>query len=115
MHTRLLKLARQSEKPVCLQCLQPHDPYVHRCPHCGAPVGQFMPNMPLESVAFEADFWGKLWKRIWSDETAWPWRIACLVLITCMVPIMLVGLPFVFSKTPRDGAVDSMPPHEPPS
>ena len=82
--------------PLCLNCLEPYDPLLHYCPKCGAAVGQLTPNIPFVNIRYQCEFWGRLWKRIWSQEPGGVFiRVFGIIMILVCVPIMLVGIPFV--------------------
>ena len=85
--------------PLCTQCLAPHSPSVYYCPKCGAAVGQFTAYMPFVNIPFFANFYGRVWERVWHERgVAIHKRAASLLLVLCMAPVMLVGLPFALLK-----------------
>ncbi len=90
----------KKETPLCLNCLQPVNPLHHYCPHCGRAVGQLTPIMPYESIRWQVDIWGKMWRQLWSREISFTGKLFRLFMIIWNVPIMLVGLiPKLWQKT----------------
>ncbi len=81
-----------NETPLCLNCLKPVDPLYHYCPHCGRAVGQFTPIMPYESIIWQADIWGRMWRQMWSREISFTGRLFRLFMIIWWAPVMLLGL-----------------------
>ena len=88
--------------PVCPNCLEPCDPQVHYCPKCGSndPINPMASYMPLESVRFQAGFYGKLWRKTWAPDTQGMDRFINILLLILFCPIiLLVGLPVaIFEK-----------------
>jgi hypothetical protein len=41
------------EKPLCVSCMAPNEPFTHFCAHCGAPLTSYASTGPLESVFAE--------------------------------------------------------------
>ena len=101
MDTRLLKMARDSDVPVCLHCMRPHSPLEHFCPHCGNTVGQLTPNIPFVSIPFEVEFLSSTWRRIWASDTGAALRVVCVLIVVMLAPLLLVGLPFVLLTAAR--------------
>ncbi|MHC4411014.1 MAG: hypothetical protein ACYS0F_18650 [Planctomycetota bacterium] len=67
------------------------------CPACGAAVGQFTAYLPFIDIPFHANFYARLWHRVWFEPSvALLSRALTFLLIVVMAPIMLVGLPFVW-------------------
>lgn len=92
-------IEHKEETPLCLNCLQPVDPLHHYCPHCGRSVGQLTPIMPYESIRWQVDIWGKMWRQLGSREISIVGKLFRLFMIVWNVPIMLVGLiPIVWRK-----------------
>ncbi len=90
-------LDEPQEQPLCWQCLTPFDLLQHYCHKCGATVGQFTPYIPFVNIRFQANFFGKMWRRIWYEKATPATKVVCLLLILFLWPIMLLlGLPFVF-------------------
>lgn len=88
--------------PLCLRCLAPHSPHEYYCKHCGAAVGQFTPYIPFVDIPFYANFYGRLWKRVWHERGVPVLsRAFSLWLIGLLAPVMLVGLPFVILERRR--------------
>jgi len=89
----------EEEIPLCLNCLQPVDPLHHICPHCFRAVGQLTPIMPYESIRWQTDIWGKMWRQIWSNETSFIGKLLRLLMIAWRVPLMLIGvIPILWKK-----------------
>jgi len=85
------------EIPLCTRCLSPHSPLDYYCHNCGAAVGQFTANLPFIDIPFYANFYARLWHRVWFEPSvAFIGRALALLLILVLAPIMLVGLPFVW-------------------
>jgi len=82
----------ENEIPLCLNCLRPVNPLYHYCPHCGRAVGQLTPIMPYESIRWQVDIWGRMWRQLWSREISFAGKLFRLFMIVWNVPIMLVGL-----------------------
>jgi hypothetical protein len=82
------------ETPVCLRCLRPVDALAHYCPHCGAATGQLTPILPFESIRWETQIWGRMWRQMWSREVPFPGRLLRLFAIVCLAPVLLIGLLF---------------------
>ena len=90
------------EVPLCTRCLSPHSPSEYYCPKCGAAVGQFTAYIPFVDISFLANFYARLWERVWYErDVAIYNRAASLMLIVCLAPVMLVGLPFALLKRRR--------------
>jgi predicted amidophosphoribosyltransferase len=88
--------------PLCLNCLQPYDPLLHYCPKCGAAVGQLTPYIPFVSIGYQCEFWGRLWKKLWSRQQGHVLvRILGVVLILLFMPILLLAIPFVIRARQR--------------
>lgn len=82
--------------PLCLHCLRGYDPLRHYCPHCGAAVGQLTPYIPFVNIRYQFEFWGGLWRKLWSLEQGHvAIRVMAVLVIMWGMPLMLVGLPFV--------------------
>jgi len=91
---------QEEETPLCLNCLRSVNPLYHYCPHCGRAVGQLTPIMPYESIRWQADIWGKMWRQLWSREISFAGKLFRFFMIIWNVPIMLVGLiPMLWQKT----------------
>ncbi len=85
--------------PLCTRCLAPHSPDDHYCQNCGAAVGQFTTYIPFVDIPFYANFYARLWERVWHERrVALHSRAFCVLLILLFAPVMLVGLPFVLLK-----------------
>ena len=80
------------EIPLCLNCIQPVNPLQHIYPHCGRAVGQLTPLMPYESIRWQVDIWGKMWRQIWTNETSLAGKLMRLLMIAWRVPVMLIGV-----------------------
>ena len=90
---------RGEEVPLCTRCLSPHSPSEHYCPKCGAAVGQFTAYIPFVDIPFLANFYARLWERVWFERGVTVFsRTASLILILLLAPVMLVGLPFALLK-----------------
>ena len=90
--------------PVCPNCFEPCDPLVHYCPKCGSndPVNPMASYMPLESVRFQAGFYGKLWRKTWAPDTQMIDRGIDIMLLILFCPfIILIGLPVVIYEKIR--------------
>ena len=83
---------QEEETPLCLNCLRPVNPLYHYCPHCGRAVGQLTPIMPYESIRWQVDIWGRMWRQLWSRDISFAGKLFRLFMIIWNVPIMLVGL-----------------------
>lgn len=84
--------------PVCPNCFESCDPLDYYCKKCGSnsPVNPTASYMPLESVRFQAGFYGNLWKKIWAPDTPGIDRCTNIMLLMLFCPIiLLVGLPVV--------------------
>jgi hypothetical protein len=93
----------EQENPLCLNCLQPVNPLHHYCPHCGRAVGQLTPIMPYESIRWQADIWGRMWRQLWSRNVSFVGKLFRLLMIIWNVPVMLVGLiPILWHKLNKD-------------
>jgi len=88
--------------PVCPNCFEPCDRLDYYCKKCGSdsPVNPTASYMPLESVRFQAGFYGNLWRKIWASDTSGIDRCINIMLLMLFCPIiLLVGLPvIVFEK-----------------
>ena len=80
------------EEPLCLSCLHPVDPLYHYCPNCGRAVGQLTPVMPYESLRWQADIWGRMWKQLWLKDISIPGKFLRLLMIIWFAPIILIGI-----------------------
>ena len=83
---------QEKEIPLCLNCLQPVDLLDHYCRDCGRAVGQLTPIMPYESIRWQVDIWGQMWRQLWSRETSFAGRVFRLFMIGWNVPVMLIGI-----------------------
>jgi hypothetical protein len=93
--------------PLCTRCLAPHSQYDYYCPKCGAAVGQFTAYIPFVDIPFYANFYARLWERVWYErDVAIHNRVASLLFILWLAPVMLAGVPFALLK--RRGS----PPHQ---
>ncbi len=82
--------------PICLRCLTPYEPLQHYCDKCGEAVGTLTPYIPFVNIRFNYSIFGTMWRRMWHVEgVPIAWKILYAFLILLMVPIMLIGLPFV--------------------
>ena len=82
--------------PVCPGCLAPYEPLQHYCEKCGEAVGTLMPYIPFVNIRFNYSIFDTIWRRLWGEgKVGVGWRIIYALLILLMVPIMLVGVPFV--------------------
>jgi hypothetical protein len=84
----------QDQTPVCLCCLQPVDPLVHYCSHCGEATGQLTPIIPFVNIPWQVRIWSRMWRQIWSSEVPLLGRLLRFVMIVWCVPILLIGLLF---------------------
>ena len=92
-------IEQPKDVPLCLNCLCPVDPLDHYCPKCGRAVGQLTPIMPYESIRWEADIWGRMWRQLWAKETSVPGRIVRLFMIIFFAPVLLIGIiPKIWQK-----------------
>jgi hypothetical protein len=82
------------EVPVCLRCLRPVDPRAHYCPHCGEATGQLTPLLPFESIPWQTQIWGRMYRQLWSGRVSIPGRLFRLLVIAWFAPILLLGLLF---------------------
>lgn len=70
------------EVPVCIGCLTPISPLAHVCDQCGHSAGQFTPNLPLESIRYQAEFFGELWRRLClGRDRSVTYRLGCGIFI----------------------------------
>ncbi len=79
------------ETPVCLRCLRPVEPTAHYCPNCGEATGQLTPYLPLESVPWQTQIWGRAWRQIWSKDVSIPGRLLRLFMVSGR-PVLLIGM-----------------------
>ncbi len=82
----------EQETPVCLKCFRPISPLAHSCPHCGEAAGQYTPNLPFESIRWQAQTWGRAWRQIWSPGLSIWSRWFRLVMIVLNAPFLLIGV-----------------------
>ena len=82
----------EQETPVCIKCFRPISPLAHFCPHCGEAAGQLTPSLPFESLGWQAQMWGRVWRQIWSPGTSLPGRWFRLLMIILSAPILMVGV-----------------------
>ena len=96
--------SQSPEVPVCLGCLTPYDPLEHYCSNCGTVVGQFTPYLPFVSIPFSYSIFERLWARIWSgDAVPLVHKLLYWALIVWWAPVLLVGIPFMFSHRRSSG------------
>jgi hypothetical protein len=56
--------------------------------------------MPYESIIWQADIWGRMWRQMWSREISFAGRLFRLFMIICWAPVMLLGLiPRLWKRT----------------
>jgi len=84
--------------PVCPRCFQPVDPVNYYCPNCGETTGQLTPFIPFVNIPWAANFWGQMWRQVWSSDVSVPGRIFRRLMIIWNVPILLIGLFFRFGR-----------------
>jgi len=78
--------------PACPHCLAPISPRDDYCSHCGEAVGQLTGIIPFVNICFQTNFYGKLWRKVWSDEGVGILTVAvCLLCIIVLAPVMFVG------------------------
>ena len=95
--------SQTDEIPLCTRCLRPHSPHQHYCEHCGAAVGQYTTYIPYIDIPFFANFYGRLWRRVWFDRgVPLTSRAFGLLIILLAAPVMLIGLPFAIVKRWRE-------------
>lgn len=63
------RLARKAQ-PVCPHCFRRFLPHEYYCPRCGEAVGQLTGYIPFVSIRFYTNFYGKMWRKVWYDETS---------------------------------------------
>ncbi len=80
--------------PVCLRCLRPVEPIFHYCPHCGEATGRFTTYLPFESIPWETQIWGRMWRQLGSRNVSLPSRLLRLFMIVWAAPFLLIGLLF---------------------
>jgi|WetSurMetagenome_2_1015567.scaffolds.fasta_scaffold455735_2 hypothetical protein len=78
--------------PVCLNCMNPVESLYHYCPNCGFAIGQLTPVMPYESIRWQADIWGMIWRQLWSKEVSFAGKLFRLFMIIWFVPVILFGI-----------------------
>ena len=85
-----------------VRCKPPSPPHRYYCEHCGAAVGQFTPYIPYIDIPFFADFYGRLWRRVWFERgVSLASRALGLLIILLAAPVMLIGLPFAIARRGR--------------
>jgi hypothetical protein len=85
--------------PVCLNCMNPVVPFYHYCPNCGFAIGQLTPVMPYESLRWQANIWGMIWRQLWSKEVSFAGKLFRLFMIIWFVPVILLGIiPKIWKK-----------------
>ncbi len=57
-------------------------------------MGQLTPYLPLESVPWQTQIWGRMWRQVWSREVSIPGRLFRLLMIVWGAPVLLIGLFF---------------------
>jgi len=67
--------------PVCPRCFQPVDPVNYYCPNCAETTGQLTPFIPFVNIPWAANFWGRMWRQVWSSDVSVPGRIFRLLMI----------------------------------
>ena len=83
--------------PICAKCCTPYSRGTDYCKNCGATVGQYTAYIPFTNIRFFANFYGRLWTRVWYEQDiALSSRLFCMLLILLLAPIMLLGLPIVY-------------------
>ena len=91
-----LKESDTSEgQPLCPKCLEPFSPMEYYCRKCGGPVGKLTPYIPFVNIPFNYSVFGKMWQKVWYEESGLPMKVACLFFMVLFVPIMFLGLPFL--------------------
>ena len=95
------------ETPVCINCFNPVDPLAHYCPNCGEATGQFTQYIPFVNIRWQVRVWGKIWRQVFSRDVSIAGRIFRMLMIIWKVPIMLVGLLFIFNKKSKKENMDS--------
>ena len=79
--------------PVCISCIHPVERGQHYCRRCGACVGQRVPCLPFEFIPYYAEFFGRIWNRVWFSSGTRFWkRIVYFLLIVVLEPLTLLGL-----------------------
>ena len=79
--------------------MHPVDPLYHYCPNCGFTIGQLTPVMPYESIRWQANIWGMIWRQLWSKEVSFAGKLFRLFMIIWFVPVILLGIiPKIWQK-----------------
>ena len=80
--------------PVCIKCFKPVNHLANYCPNCGEATGNLTQYLPFVNIQWQADFWGKAWRQIWSPDISIAGRLLRFSMIVWLVPILLIGLLF---------------------
>ena len=96
----------KEDVPVCLRCLRPCNPITYYCPYCDSndTVNPLTAYLPLVQIRYNYGFFGKIWRKIWYDETTDDiHKILYLIFLAIFVPfIFLIGVPvLLLSKKER--------------
>ena len=83
------------EIALCPECLEPIDPLVYYCEKCGNASAQVTPYIPYVNIKYNYSIFGRLWRKVWYEESGLLMKVVSLSVIVTIAPIMLVGLPFV--------------------
>lgn len=78
----------EQETEICISCLQPNEPGLHFCPHCGTPLTCYAATGPFESMFAEGDFLRKA-----TADKRWgkPVRIFLIGLLGWVLVSLLLG------------------------
>ena len=89
--------------PLCPRCLTAYDPMQHYCVKCGEGVGVFTPYIPFVNISYNYSIFGRMWQGLWfGKDVGIGTRLFYGFLIVWFVPIMLIGLPFVWLGRSRE-------------
>lgn len=94
-------------QPVCPRCLAPIASTQHYCDQCGNCVGQYTPNLPFVNIGFMFSPVKTVCHNLCFGRKSLPGRLGHLLTLTVytmLMPLALLGLPFVWLEKRRGQA-----------
>jgi hypothetical protein len=82
--------------PLCPNCLEPCDPLDNYCQNCDSneAINPLASYMPFTDLRFRVGMIGKLWRKLWSPETAIILRVLYIFILLLFFPaVFLIMLP----------------------
>jgi len=76
--------------PLCLECMEPVDPYSYYCDNCGQATNGLTQYLPFVNIRWTVNFYVKVCRQVWSRDVSIFGRFVRLLVIIMSWPILLI-------------------------